>query len=146
MDTVMPSSKKGALHPIVPVILAERREQAVRLCQSGKCKNYTGIGEIVGAHPIPVEKWIKSWKKPVKWAYLMNMPLLSRCSISPATALIWTRMNIWIGLWSQIWTISRLDAQKEKWKNLQKHRWMMFLVIPVISPNDFMQKNLLYVS
>ena len=50
-------------HQINSVALAERREQAVRLYQSGKCKSYTEIGEIVGAHPITVGKWIRSWKK-----------------------------------------------------------------------------------
>lgn len=50
-------------HQIDSVALAERREQAVRLYQSGKCKSYTEIGDIVGAHPITVGKWIRSWKK-----------------------------------------------------------------------------------
>jgi transposase len=45
------------------VALGERREQAVRLYQSKKCKNYTEIGEIVGAHPITIGKWIRCWKK-----------------------------------------------------------------------------------
>ena len=47
-------------HQIDSVALAERREQAVRLYQSGKCKSYTEIGDIVGAHPIIVGKWIRS--------------------------------------------------------------------------------------
>ena len=50
-------------HQINSVALAERREQAVRLYQSGKCKSYTEIGDIVGAHPITVGKWRRSWKK-----------------------------------------------------------------------------------
>ena len=54
---------KYTAHQINSVALAERREQAVRLYQSGKCKSYTEIGDIVGAHPITVGKWIRSWKK-----------------------------------------------------------------------------------
>lgn len=45
------------------VALEERRKQAVRLYQSGKCKSHTEIGEIVGAHRNTVGEWIKSWKE-----------------------------------------------------------------------------------
>jgi len=45
------------------VALEERRKQAVRLYQSGKCKNFTEIGEIVGAHRNTVGEWINSWKR-----------------------------------------------------------------------------------
>lgn len=55
--------KKYTSHQIDSVALAERREQSVRLYQSGKCKSYKEIGEIVGAHPITIGKWIRSWKK-----------------------------------------------------------------------------------
>lgn len=43
--------------------LFERRKQAVRLYQSGKCRSYTEIGLIVGAHPITVGKWIRRYLK-----------------------------------------------------------------------------------
>ena len=45
------------------VALEERRKQAVRLYQSGKCNNCTEIGKIVGAHRNTVGKWISKWKK-----------------------------------------------------------------------------------
>lgn len=50
-------------HQINSVALAERREQAVRLYQTKKFKSYTEIGNVVGAHPITIGKWIRSWKK-----------------------------------------------------------------------------------
>jgi len=60
---IFPIMKTYTSDQISSVALAERREQAVRLYQSGKCKNYTEIGVIVGAHPITIGKWIRSWKK-----------------------------------------------------------------------------------
>jgi transposase len=44
-------------------VLRERREQAVRLYQSGKFKSYSEIGEVVGAHRNTVSEWIRAWQK-----------------------------------------------------------------------------------
>lgn len=47
-------------HQIDSIAVTERREQAIRLYQSGKCKSYIEIGDIVGVHLITVGKWIRS--------------------------------------------------------------------------------------
>ena len=43
--------------------LEERRKQAARLYQNGKCSNCIEIGKIVGTYLNTMGKWISRWKK-----------------------------------------------------------------------------------